>query len=178
MPESDPTRQQTESVRHLVGDKSAFEAFYRATVARLVRFLMLQGAPHPDATEIAQETLIKAYQRWHAIDNPRTWSYRVASRDWIRRATSVKEEPVVDLAELTPLSRVDPIGAWSIRHELITALERLPHRQRQVMAWTFSGYTPSEIAVELQLKPEQVRSNLRLARRRLAELTGDEQVTP
>lgn len=38
------------------------------------------------------------------------------------------------------------VEAWHIRHELITALAALPPRQRQVMPWTFSGYTPAETA--------------------------------
>lgn len=178
MPEPDPTQQQTERARRLVGDKSGFEAFYRSMVRPLVRFLVMQGASSADATDVVQDTMSDALELWHTIDNPRSWSYRVASRNWIRRVTSVREHPVVDPAELTPLSREDPIGAWGIRHELITALEKLPHRQRQVMAWKSSGYTPSEIASELQLDEGLVRANLYLARRRLAQLAGDEPVTP
>jgi DNA-directed RNA polymerase specialized sigma24 family protein len=40
----------------------------------------------------------------------------------------------------------------------------LPPRQRQVLAWTFDGFKPSEIAAELGLKPEVVRANLKKAR--------------
>jgi len=32
------------------------------------------------------------------------------------------------------------------------------------MAWTYDGATPSEIATELQITPEAVRSNLKKAR--------------
>ncbi|GGR46147.1 sigma factor-like helix-turn-helix DNA-binding protein [Streptomyces netropsis] len=45
----------------------------------------------------------------------------------------------------------------------------LPYRQRQILAWTLSGYTPSEIAQQLELTPEAVRASLKKARRTLAE---------
>ncbi|RSM69243.1 hypothetical protein DMH04_46250 [Kibdelosporangium aridum] len=69
-----------------------FELFYRGTVQQLVRFLMLQGASLADARDIAQDTLSSAYERWHKLDNPRAWSYRVASRAFIRKVVSTKEK--------------------------------------------------------------------------------------
>jgi RNA polymerase sigma factor (sigma-70 family) len=177
MRESDHTGQQTESLQPLVGDKTAFEVFYRSTITPLTAFLVFHGAHVNDAGEVAHDTLRKAYERWRKIDNPRAWAFRVAARELVRRVASVKRHPIVDPAELSPVMRSDPIGDWQIEHDLITALKALPPRQRQVMAWTFFGYTPSEIAAELRLTSEQVRSNLRLARRRLAGHANDGQVT-
>ncbi|WP_411156985.1 sigma factor-like helix-turn-helix DNA-binding protein [Nocardia cyriacigeorgica] len=48
------------------------------------------------------------------------------------------------------------------------ALQTLPSRQRQVMAWTLAEYKPAEIAEILRITPEAVRSNLRKARRGIA----------
>lgn len=152
-----------------LADTKAFEDFYRDTVLPLVRFLVLQGAPVTDAAEIAQDTLANAYTRWSGLTHPRAWSFRVASKAWIRRATSVREDVTADPPEPSPLLRATPTNAWHVRHELITALAELPLRQRQVMAWTLSGYTPAEIATELQLTGDQVRANLHLARRKLIE---------
>jgi RNA polymerase sigma-70 factor (ECF subfamily) len=146
-----------------------FEVFYRATAPELTRFLLLQGATITDAAEAVQDTLSSAYQRWDSIDNHRAWSYRVASRTWIRKMTTVKEDLTADLAVPSPLLRATPADAWHVRHELIAALASLPPKQRQIMAWTLSGYTPAEIAEELQLTSDQVRANLRLARRALAQ---------
>jgi RNA polymerase sigma-70 factor (ECF subfamily) len=156
-------------VRASAEEATEFEAFYRATVVPLVRFLVLQGAPVTDAAEIAQDTLANAYPRWGTLTHPRAWSYRVASKAWIRRATTVREDPVAEPPEPGPLLRANPTNAWHVRHELVTALAELPARQRQVMAWTLSGYTPAEIATELQLPGDQVRANLHLARRKLIE---------
>ncbi|MFF4902852.1 sigma factor-like helix-turn-helix DNA-binding protein [Streptomyces sp. NPDC001068] len=40
-----------------------------------------------------------------------------------------------------------------------------PARQRQVLAWTLSEFTPAEIAEQLNMTPEAVRASLKKARR-------------
>lgn len=57
-----------------------FSEFYRQFVPSLVAFLMWQGASLPDAADVAQETMIRAYRYWSTIDHPRAWARRVASR--------------------------------------------------------------------------------------------------
>lgn len=153
----------------------AFEVFYRAVAPELTRFLLLQGATMADAAEAVQDTLGSAYQRWDNIENHRAWCYRVASRTWIRKMTTLQEDLSADPELPSPLLREAPTDAWHMRHELIVALAALPPKQRQIMAWTFSGYTPTEIAEELQLTSDQVRANLRLARRALAQRLTNEQ---
>ena len=45
--------------------------------------------------------------------------------------------------------------AAEIAQDTITELDGLPARQRQIMAWTLSGFTPAEIAPELGLTPRR-----------------------
>jgi RNA polymerase sigma factor (sigma-70 family) len=61
---------------------------------------------------------------------------------------------------------------WEEHHEILRLLNMLPPRQRQVVAWTFDGYSPAEIANELRITPEAVRASLFKARRTLAEHIG------
>lgn len=145
-----------------------FSEFYRQFVPSLVAFLMWQGARLPEAADVAQETMIQAYRHWPTIDHPQAWARRVASRIHARRAATI-EEPIDQVGERTALlpSLIDVV-AWEQRHDVLRALSHLPLRQRQVMAWTLDGYRPSEIAAELRITPEAVRSNLRKARRALA----------
>jgi RNA polymerase sigma-70 factor (ECF subfamily) len=174
MPDPDPApRQQVEDTipsappDDLVAVE--FARFYRETAPALVRFLVLQGARAADAADIAQDTLISAYTHWHKITtNPRAWSFRTASRGWIRHAVDTSHEELAADPPHSPLLGAIPTDGWHLRHELITALAALPERQRQIMAWTLSGYTPTEIAEELRLTSDQVRANLRLARHALA----------
>jgi RNA polymerase sigma factor (sigma-70 family) len=169
-PESAP-RQQVEGTHCAPPDDLVaveFAQFYRETAPVLVRFLVLQGARVADAADIAQSTLCSAYAHWHKITNPRAWSFRTASRAWIRHAVDTSREELAADPPRSPLLGATPTDAWHLRQELITALAALPARQRQVMAWTLSGYTPTEIAEELRLPSDQVRANLRLARHALA----------
>ncbi|WP_333767739.1 RNA polymerase sigma factor [Streptomyces sp. IBSBF 2435] len=148
---------------------AAFSAFYRATVRALVGFLVSQGAGVHVAADIAQDTMLSAYKRWHTIDRPQAWVYKVASRALVRRIASC-EEPVEQVPEPTSLlADPDAIAAWEARHDLLPLLRSLPPRQRQVLAWTLSGFTPGDIAEQLGMNDDAVRASLYKARRAVAE---------
>ncbi|MFC7650358.1 RNA polymerase sigma factor [Streptosporangium lutulentum] len=109
----------------------------------MVGFLVNQGAALPVATDIAQETMIKAYQRWGEINQPKAWVHTVASRALVRMVASAHEEPLEHVPEATALLPCDNAAAeWEAQHDTLGILRSLPHRQRQVLAWTLSGYTP------------------------------------
>ena len=143
----------------------AFSEFYLSFTPRLVNFLLWNGARLVEAADIAQEAMRRAYEQWDTIDHPKAWCRTVASREYGRRMTDVEiatAEPPVLLLSYDP----DVIEQ---RHEVLRRLRQLPPRQRQVLAWTYDGYSPTEIAEELSISPEAVRSNLLKARRALAK---------
>ncbi|MFF9346655.1 RNA polymerase sigma factor [Streptomyces sp. NPDC014734] len=148
----------------------AFIAFYRATVHSLVGFLVNQGAGVHVAADIAQDTMLSAYERWGTIDHPRAWVHTVASRALLRRITSCEEQPVEHVpAPTSLLANPDAIAAWEARHYLLPLLRSLPPRQRQVMAWHLSGFTPGDISEQLGMSNDAVRASLCKARRAVAE---------
>jgi RNA polymerase sigma-70 factor (ECF subfamily) len=145
----------------------AYADFYRREVGDLVNFLVWMGAGLVDATDLAQETMVDAYRGWSGIKHPRAWARRVASRKFGRRVCAA--ESAAELDADSPLLPVHHDTAeWEFQDEVIQLLRTLPWRQRQVMAWTLDGYRPIEIAEELQISPDAVRANLRLARLALA----------
>ncbi|GAB2910001.1 RNA polymerase sigma factor [Streptomyces mayteni] len=153
--------------RYLVDEK--FSAFYRSTIRKLVGFLINHGATLPVATDIAQDTMVKAYQRWSEITQPQAWVHTVASRALVRKIADIREDPVEQMPEPTSLlPRPDAVVEWEVRHDTLRMLVTLPPRQRQILAWTLSGYTPTEIAGQLSLTPEAVRASLKKARRTAA----------
>jgi RNA polymerase sigma factor (sigma-70 family) len=156
----------------------AFVTFYRGVFPGLVAFLRWQGVPLPEAIDVAQETMVQAYQHWTTIHHPRAWTRRVASRMWARRIAQAAEDPVADVPERPSLLAVPDIAAWEQRHDVLQILNQLPARQRQVLAWSLDGYTPTEIAIELKMNADAVRGSLAKARRTLASFLharGDQQ---
>ncbi|MFJ8041293.1 RNA polymerase sigma factor [Kitasatospora sp. NPDC096147] len=154
-----------------------FEDFYRNHFTRLVAFLMVQGAQLTLARDIAQETMIKAYRRWSEISRPAAWARTVSSRALIRHFSTVSEDPVETVPETRLLRlRPDELHLWEHRQDLLTLLDGLPPRQRQVLAWTLEGHTPSEIAEELRIDSAAVRASLLKARRATAaKITREEE---
>ncbi|MFG2918919.1 RNA polymerase sigma factor [Kitasatospora sp. NPDC048298] len=147
-----------------------FAAFYRGFTPRLVGFLMWQGAPGQVAADLAQEAMISAYRGWRDIRSPEAWTRKVASRGLVRHFSRVEEDPVSQVPEVVNalLPRPDELAEWENTQVLTDLLHGLPPRQRQVLAWSVSGYSPSEIAEELALDPAAVRANLLKARRAVA----------
>lgn len=146
-----------------------FSAFYRADIEKLVGFLVLHGGTVADAADVAQETMIKARQRWGTIRSPRAWCRKTAAQALFRKLLkSDREEPTAEVCEPSPLLRPGDVEVWEQQQVVVRVLSTLPTRQRQVMAWTIDGFTPTEIARELGISPEAVRGSLKVARRALA----------
>jgi RNA polymerase sigma-70 factor (ECF subfamily) len=69
---------------------------------------------------------------------------------------------------------LDALAEWESRQELLGLLLLLPPRQRQVLAWSVDGHTPTEIAEELSIGADAVRANLMKARRAIARAMAGE----
>uniref|UniRef100_UPI000996FAC3 RNA polymerase sigma factor n=1 Tax=Streptomyces flavovirens TaxID=52258 RepID=UPI000996FAC3 len=142
-----------------------FADFYRLHVKTLVAFLINQGASVSDAADIVQATMEKLYRRWTEIEHHRAWAYKVASRELNRKFSDARERPVEEVPEPSSLlPNTGAISEWESRYDALRVLRELPPRQRQIMAWTLSDFTPAEIASQLSLTPEAVRASLKKAR--------------
>lgn len=147
-----------------------FALFYLDDLAKLVGFLIVQGARPSAAADLAQDAMTEAYRQWDSIDAPRSWVRTVASRKWWRRAERDQMEVPYDvLPEPSALLSADESAEIESRHTFVTIVRSLTPAQRQVMAWTYDGYRPTEIAALLGKDPATVRSTLRDARAALKE---------
>lgn len=168
-------------VAELVADKAArdaeFTVFYEPEFPRLVLFLLVQGAGHR-AADIAQETMTEAYRQWDLLDRPGAWVRLVAQRQWWKLARRGRTEIPRD--ELPEPSGLLPSAYEQIenRHVLLALLDHLTELQRQVLAWSYDGYHPTEIAVVLGKEPATVRSALREARKKVQAGYPHGEVTP
>jgi RNA polymerase sigma-70 factor (ECF subfamily) len=91
----------------------------------------------------------------------------VGAQKWKDRAARTKNETLVDpLPEHTTLlSEPTSMDSVEQRHDILRLLAKLSERQRQVLAWHLDGYSGPEIAAELGISHDAVRSSLLKARR-------------
>ncbi|WIM98796.1 sigma-70 family RNA polymerase sigma factor [Actinoplanes oblitus] len=147
-----------------------FELFYLAETPKLIGFLMVRGSEAGLAADIAQETMLEAYRRWNDIEAPRAWIRRVARRRWAKLTEKRhREEPAEQVPEPSGLLSPDEADLLGQRHDIIAVLAALPDAQREVMAFSYDGYQPNEIAGLLGKPAATVRSLLRQARATLRD---------
>ena len=135
----------------------------------LVRFLTRRTGDPALAEDLAQEVLLRAWQRppaWRSDGESRAWLYRVAANlavDSLRREGLRRAEPLADAAAARAFE--DP----GERLELQAALRELRPPDRLLLALQMSGYGHQEIAELLEIAPDAARKRAARARRRLRD---------
>jgi len=118
---------------------------------------LLQHRVEPFKDEEHLRRFILRGLRWRTVD-----SYRSIAR---RRADSSRTSNEIP----SPASQ----EASVFLNDVVSKIEELPRRQRDVLRLTFGGFTAKEIAEKLVTKPSTIRSLLRTGRAKLVELIGD-----
>ncbi|HXW47397.1 MAG TPA: sigma-70 family RNA polymerase sigma factor [Streptosporangiaceae bacterium] len=151
-----------------------FADFFRAEHKKLIRFVMAIGASSDEAAEIAQVTLLKAFESWDVIRAPRAWIRRVAANELsAARRAARRETPQATLPDSpVPVSTALVVELTEEARQVLAALQALPPRQRQVTAWIIDGFGAAEIARELGVSPESVRQSHAKARKNLSRFYG------
>lgn len=136
---------------------STFEEAFPALFAVAYRVAYRTLGSAADAEEVAQETLTRALMRWSSVeDYAAPWVATVSLRlaiDNGRRRRRAGRAPVD--AEATA-----PAEDWERRLDLQAALQRLPKRQRQVLACRYLADLPDdETARLLDITPGSVKQH-------------------
>jgi RNA polymerase sigma-70 factor (ECF subfamily) len=143
-----------------------FEEFFRATGPRLVALGYVFAGERGQAQDLAQETLLRAWQRWDTVsayDDPAAWCRRVlcnlATSEW-RKANRRR-----DLPASVPMAPEPDVEAL----ELARALATLPPPQRTAIVLHDAGdLSVADVARELDVPEGTVRSWLSRGRKALA----------
>jgi RNA polymerase sigma factor (sigma-70 family) len=174
---AEPIRSHRQAALPVYEEELSFPDFYRTGTPGLVTFVMWLGARAEEGADVAQEAMTKAWQHWEQIRHPRAWVRITASREYCRRNAACREDPAGEIPYhlLSPGAAADETALLGPeRARVLEALRLLPWRQRQVMAWTYDGYIPAEIAEFLELKPGTVRASLHKARDTLKHHVAEE----
>ncbi|WP_171064135.1 RNA polymerase sigma factor [Actinomadura soli] len=143
----------------------SFDDYYRSDLTTLIRFLMHLGASSEDAQEIAQEAMMAVLKTWRCVDEPQAYARAAAKTIFMRRIGKAKRDQDAAKRAWTPEQHRSPFVSFAAEAESVMQMLRmLPPEQREVMAWTIDGYTPSQIAKATNQNAATVRSHLRHAR--------------
>jgi RNA polymerase sigma factor (sigma-70 family) len=124
------------------------------------------------AEELTQDAFVQLFTHWRRVsryERPEAWVRRVAIRMAVRASRREEARPRLELmAAPTPLDRQPDMD---LQHAIAT----LPTMQRAVVSLFYLEDLPiDEIADALGASRSAVKVNLHRARRRLAELLGEE----
>lgn len=148
-----------------------FDSFARVQHERLLRFANRRLADWHDAEEVAQETLLRAYQHWDgftSVDGAAAWCTTVAWRLVVDRLRLRPRAVVTDeLPEPTQHHRdaADVVAARQDAALALDVLEHLPGRQAAVLwARHIEGLSYDSIGERMAMTEPTVRSLLHRAR--------------
>jgi RNA polymerase sigma factor (sigma-70 family) len=155
-------------------DPAEIGAFYRQEMPRLVLFVSTIS-PSLDihaAADAAQTAFERALPRWATLRFPRAWLYRVAQNEALARCRALRREVPLELLPDRPDQLPAAISAeWRAeQREVMSHLQNLAPKQRQVMTWTLAGFSDAEIAEALSWTTNAVKQSRHRARRHLAKL--------
>jgi RNA polymerase sigma-70 factor (ECF subfamily) len=157
-------------------DSADFDAFYLATVRRVVLYLYAACGDRSDAQDIAQEAFARAWQHWSKVggyDDPEAWVRTIAWRLMINRWRSLRRRLAARARMGPPVAGTG--GPSPDRVAIVEALLQLPKPQRQVVALHYLLDMPvNEIAATTGTPAGTVKARLSRARTALARLLDED----
>ncbi|GAB3143523.1 RNA polymerase sigma factor [Amycolatopsis sp. NPDC004378] len=141
-----------------------FEDFVAERLDGLLRYAtVLAGDPHL-AQDIVQDVLLRAQQRWEAIDHPPTYVRRMVTNEylsWRRRAVRRMVPSSHDVLDALSPPEADPAAAYDERDAMLGLLATLPRKQRAAIVLRYyENYSDAEIAALLRCGVSTVRSQI------------------
>lgn len=143
-----------------------FDEFAREQLPGLIRFAAALTGERQQAQDLAQETLVRAYLKWHRVsstDRPELYlrrmlvnGYRSWRRRWYQRVVQPSQQPEPPDGLATAVA--DPAGRIADRDRLAGLLAGLGRQQRAAIVLRFyEDLDDTEIANVLGCAPATVR---------------------
>lgn len=162
------------SVVPAVTEAWAFEEFFLTEHERLFQALYLLTGDRHEADDLAQEALLRAYERWdrvRAMDSPAGYMYRTALNLYRSRlrALVVRARRV-----FAAVPGEDVSGSVAASHDIRWALAQLPRGQREALILVeWLGLASEEAGRVLGIDASSVRGRLHRGRASLRDLLGE-----
>ena len=156
-----------------VGVASTFEDFFLAEHGRLFKALYMLTGNREEADDLAQEALLRAYERWDrvgAMDSPAGYVYRTALNLHRNRLRGLVVRARRVLAAVPAEDLSGPVAA---SHDVRIAVAQLPRGQREALILVdWLGLGSEEAGHVLGIDASSVRGRLHRAHATLRELLG------
>lgn len=145
------------------------------TLAFRVAYSVLRN--RADAEDVAQDALVRAYRRFHALrerERFRLWLVRICWRLALdhKRGSRRREARETVAMATAPAPNVEDIAAQNeFQGRLFAAIDGLPEKLRMVLVLAgIEGYDTKEVPALLAIPEGTVKSRLHKARQQLAEM--------
>ena len=156
-----------------VVEASSFEEFFLAQHERLFQALYLLTGDRYEADDLAQEALLRAYERWErvgAMESPDGYVFRTAMNLHRSRLRTllVRARRVFAAVPTEDLS-----GPVTASHDVRKALSQLPRGQREALILVeWLGLGSEEAGRVLGIDASSVRGRLHRGRTSMRDLLG------
>jgi RNA polymerase sigma-70 factor, ECF subfamily len=163
------------------GDRRAAEALIALLLPRvrnLVRYLLRGDADVDDLAQEALVTILRGLPGYRGEGTVTAWSDRIVARSvfaHLRRTRASDKVHVEYTPDLVPVPSGESAHGFLSRRRLVRALDELPEEQRMVLVMHHAlGLSVREIADEIAVPFETVRSRLRLGMARLRSVVAED----
>ena len=159
------------------GEERAFQGLYVSNVDRVFRVIFRMVGEESFASDLTQETFIRAFERLDQFRGEATfsnWLHRIAVSVALRRLKAKRESVGYELVEESePAMQVTPPEP-DLQRRLHVAIDELSEVYRTVfLMHDLEGYTHGEIAEALGVAVGTSKARLSRARAKLRELLGN-----
>jgi RNA polymerase sigma-70 factor (sigma-E family) len=156
----------------------AVTALYQAHALGLIRLAVVMLGDRPAAEDVVQEAFCGLYRRWHALaDTGKALSYvRSSVINGCRSVLRRRVRASAGLAGDQPVESAEAAALVSEEHrQVLTAIRRLPDRQREVLVLRFYlDLGEAEIAASMQVSRGTVKSTTSRALAALGRILGEQ----
>lgn len=162
------------------GDRAAAQALLSELLPRarnLIRYLVRGDDEVDDIAQEALIALVRGFGSYRGEGKLDSWADRIVARvtfAYLRRVRRDRQQQV-DGPDPSAVSHPDhPLDQYALRRQLVRLLDDIPDDQRHALVLHHAmGLSVPEIAEQLGVSPETIRSRLRLGKSKLRTLHGD-----
>jgi RNA polymerase sigma-70 factor (sigma-E family) len=155
----------------------AVTALYQAHALGLIRLAVVMLGDRPAAEDAVQEAFCGLYRRWHHLSDPgKALSYVRSSVINSCRTVLRRRRRQAGLAGDRPGESAEALALVGEEHrQVLTAIRRLPARQREVLVLRFYlDFDEAEIAASMRISRGTVKSTTSRALAALGRLLGEQ----